>query len=556
MDVLYALLKRYDLDIDEDATILYPSGFTIPVEVFEDEYQNSPKSFNPYELEEYFSSGFKIVSGPPAKKQKTVTFLQTDDMSIAIDEEDEEEDEEVEVEEVKKEVKKKVKKDQKKEELVSIKRLANGQLEITTNKRTILIDKRTAEYVESKEMLRNLKLNDKGYICSNQTPLHRIVGDQFCKTGAQVRAQYPDHFATNPTDTIVVMHLDDDKLNFNIGNLERGPQMLNRYMQMSQPQPRGDKFIGSISVDKKVEATKAVSTVDEAKHAMDILKIQKLPLYFREFIFNHSMHKPAEYAVHYTSVETLLARAPEYAKRPQKPQKPRESKNIYEAFRTLDEASKALTGEQMKTITEILKTDGVTPFDPALDCIVRYTGSLKKVQHVLLMEYACYEQHLKKTRPAMSTNSNGYLQIKLADGSNYIHNVVLGRPLGQKARDGLDGGHGYGKTLDNRKRTMEPQKPSVNMSQRGGANDKSVPGVVGVTRTKYGKFKAQIGTFFERADTVYLGTYTTAEEASDVFQFADANKAELAEACKDLKDPATEVRARCLAKRRGAFGPP
>ncbi len=65
------------------------------------------------------------------------------------------------------------------EVFVSATRLDDGQLEITTNKRTILIDKRIADFVESKNKLRNLKLNE-GYICSGYTSLHQLVADKFC----------------------------------------------------------------------------------------------------------------------------------------------------------------------------------------------------------------------------------------------------------------------------------------------------------------------------------------------------------------------------------------
>lgn len=451
---------------------------------------------------------------------------------------DEEEDDDEEMEEEDNEV------------FVSAKRLDDGQFEITTNERTIMIDKRTADYVESKNMLRNLKLDAMGYICSGQTPLHRIVGDQFCKKDDEVKAQYPEHFKANPHDTIVVMHLDDNKLNFNIDNLERGPQVLNKYMQMRQPQPcSGDKFQGFVSVGKKLEATKTVATVEEAKHAMDILKIQKLPLEFRDFIFKHSMHKPVAYAEHYTNVETLLARAPIYAKAPRKPQKPRVSKNIYEVFRTEEEAYKNLDPEHTRIVKGILDTPGVVPFDGQLDAVIRYTGSSgQKVQHVFLFEYACYKEHLEQNRPMIAT-SGKYLQIKCANGLNFLHNVVLGRPIGQKGRDGLEGGHGWGKTLDNRKRTLAAQTKSVNMSERGGSDDKSVPGVVGVTLLKNGTFRADIGSFFERAKNVNLGMYATMEEASAVYQFALANKPALVEACKDLENRNAELRARCLAKR-------
>ena len=378
--------------------------------------------------------------------------------------------------------------------------------------------------------------------------LHLIVGDAFCLTDKQVREQYPEHFKAHPHDRTVIMHLDNDKLNFNIENLERGPQMLNLYMQMCQPRKNGDKYVGIVQVNKKQEYTKTVATVEEAKHAMDILKMQMMSVEFRSKILKHAMHKPADYAEHYTSVETLLARAPMYAKEARKPQKPRESENTYVPFRTLDEARKALTAEQMKTIDEILALPHVVPFDALLEIVLLYIGSKEK-KIVQLMEYLCYVEHLEKTKPMMKRNTAGYIQVKLDDGLHQIQNVILGRPLNQSAVDGKQGGHGWGKTLDNRKRVLEPQEVSKNLSQRGQADAKSVPGVVGVIKLKNGTFRAQIGSFFQRDDKVWLGCFETVEEASAVYQFAYTNKAQLVETCKDMDHRNAEVRMRCLAKR-------
>ena len=340
----------------------------------------------------------------------------------------------------------------------------------------------------------------------------------------------------------------NDKLNFNIDNLERGPQMLNNYMKMRQPKKKGDKYVGIVTVNNKPEVTKTVATVEEAKHATDILKMQKMLPELRSFILKHAMHKPAAYAEHYTSVETLLARAPLYAKEARKPQKPRESKNTYVPFRTLDEAREALTAEQMKIIDEILALPNVEPFDVGLDIVLLYIGSFGK-QIVQLMEYLCYVEHLEKIRPAMLTNTDGYIQVKIGNSLHYIHNVVLGRPLNQSAVDGKQGGHGWGKTLDNRKRILKPQDVNKNISERGQADAKSVPGVVGVYMRKNGKFGAQIGSFFQRADQVWLGTFETVEEASAAYQFAHTNKAQLVETCKDMDHRNAELRMRCLAKR-------
>lgn len=428
------------------------------------------------------------------------------------------------------------------EKIVSFCSVGDGELEITTNKRKILIFKDAAGYLQSINKLRNLKINGRGYICSGQAALHQLVGDKFCKTDAQVREQYPEHFKAYPNDITVIMHLDNDKLNFNIANLKRGPQVLNFYMKMSQPVKSGNGFYGFVTVNKKQENTKTVATAEEAKHTIDILKMQMILPEFRPFIFKYAMHKPAEYLEHYASVETLLARAPMYTKKAYKPQKPRESKNKYQPFRTLEEARKALTAEQMETINSILATPSVAPFDVDLDAVILYTGAYGK-QLVFLLEYLCFVEHMETTKPRMCTNSSGYLRIKLADGLHSVHNVFLGRPLHHSAIDGLRGGHGWGKVLDNRKRVLSAQTVGENNSQRGHADAKSVPGVVGVTKLKNGTFQAQIQSFFARNDTVYLGVFETAAEASAAYQFAYTNKAQLVKTCMD--DPPAEVRARC-----------
>jgi len=220
---------------------------------------------------------------------------------------------------------------------------------------------------------------------------------------------------------------------------------------------------------------------------------------------------------------------------------------MYAVYRTLDEARKALPPNLMKIITTMLDTPGVPPFDETLDAVVFYTGAKAK-QIVFLLENECFEKYLKPTKPKMNVTTKGYLSIMFGKKLRSLHLVVMERGIGQKERDGLEGGHGWGKTLDNRKRVLKPQTKGENLSQRGGCTDKSVPGVVGVYLRKNGTFQAQIGSFFERADAISLGDYATVEEASAVRQFAEANKAALVEACKDLADRNAELRTRCIKK--------
>jgi hypothetical protein len=106
----------------------------------------------------------------------------------------------------------------------------------------------------------------------------------------------------------------------------------------------------------------------------------------------------------------------------------------------------------MDTIDEILALPHVVPFDAALDVVLLYIGSMGK-QIVQLMEYLCYVKHLAETRPAIA-QTDGYISIRIGDSLHKIQNVVLGRKLNQSAVDGKQGGHGWGKTLDNRKRTL------------------------------------------------------------------------------------------------------
>jgi hypothetical protein len=133
-------------------------------------------------------------------------------------------------------------------------------------------------------------------------------------------------------------------------------------MQTSQPVQSGKGFRGQVKMFCKLDCTKTVSTFAEAKHVIDIKKIEMSPGYFRAVLFEYCMHKPAEFADHYSSVETLLARAPLYVKKVQKKQAKRISKNEYFTYNTLASAYAAITPEMAATIKQIFE-NGAEPFD-------------------------------------------------------------------------------------------------------------------------------------------------------------------------------------------------
>ena len=52
------------------------------------------------------------------------------------------------------------------------------------------------------------------------------------------------HYVDHPDDRLVVGHLDDNRLNFNIRNLQKIPTMLNMYSNKSYPNRSKSKKVG------------------------------------------------------------------------------------------------------------------------------------------------------------------------------------------------------------------------------------------------------------------------------------------------------------------------
>ena len=419
--------------------------------------------------------------------------------------------------------------------------LPDGCVTFCTGTREVTIDAVTASHLRNNNLLRNLKIIDKGYLRSGFTVLHRVVGLHFCESRDKVKERFPEHFASNPNDTTVIMHLDNDKMNCCRNNLMHGPQTLNLLMKKSHPRRlKSGKFGGAVQVGGKTTHTKSLISVEETKHATDILKLQMIHPEFREIIFKYAMHKPSGFLQYYVSVDTLLARAIFYKKELRKPQKLRVSRNTYGAFQTLEAAASMLTVEEMKVINGIFQKEGAKPFDAKIDAVILYVGAQQK-RIVTLLEYDFYREHLHLAKPVMHVNTSGYIQIRLGNRSHQLHNVVLGRNIGQKSIDGLEGGHGYGKQLDNRKRCLRAQTPIENASERG---DKATAGVF---ENKFGSFDVTICNFWPGIQA-YLGRFTTATEASAVYWFARENKAALVEKLETTLHSKRKVELRKLCK--------
>lgn len=408
----------------------------------------------------------------------------------------------------------------------------DGSLSLTWRGVTTNIRKRTVDLLIDKD-LRVYKQMDKwnvydGYICWKRVRIHHIFNDLLDGE------KWNDYFSKHPKDRMVIGHLDDNKLNFNIENLQKIPQSLNLLSRKSIPcKWKSGTFGGNVGFENKVYFTKAVSTVEEAKHATDILKLWMAPEHFRDYLLLHAMHRPPAYKDRYFSVENLLLYAKEYKPRNMKTPKPRENKNQYIVWRSIEEALEHLPDIHAATVRGIFSTTGIVPFSEVNDAVVHYIGARGK-ELVFLVDYEFYAQHLKDARPGISVNTAGYLQMFFGGKQRMLHLAVMGREVWQTEKDGKLGGHGAGKVLDNRSRVLKPLSPAENSSDVG-FRLKSAPEAVGVCwRKRESKWYVQINSFFTLGDNIFLGYAIEKETASLYYQFAYANKEYFKYTCKDM----------------------
>jgi hypothetical protein len=159
------------------------------------------------------------------------------------------------------------------------------------------------------------KLDEKydGYILNGRTGIHRLLT---ASTREQDRA-YWLRKGWNGEGRFVVVHLDDNPHNFNIENLVNAPQALNLMLKKSTGfQEKSGKWRASFTVGAGRQTnTTTVSTQAEALHAVDILKMELVPLWAREFVFKYGLNRTSQFAEYYRSIETLLTRSSLYKKK-------------------------------------------------------------------------------------------------------------------------------------------------------------------------------------------------------------------------------------------------
>jgi hypothetical protein len=162
-----------------------------------------------------------------------------------------------------------------------------------------------------------------GYIRTGHTGIHRLLT-------APTRDQDRDDWVKKGWDSggrFVVIHLDDNPANFNIENLRNAPQSLNLMLKKAKgSQLKNGKWHASFNVKTgKQVFTPVLDTQAEALHSVDILKLQSVPNWAREYVFMHGLNRPAQFSIHYSSINSLLDRSSLYQK--QKYTKP-ESRSV------------------------------------------------------------------------------------------------------------------------------------------------------------------------------------------------------------------------------------
>jgi hypothetical protein len=251
------------------------------------------------------------------------------------------------------------------------------------------------------------------YIRIGHTGIHRLLT---APTRDQDRADWIRK-GWDSQGRFVVIHLDDNPANFNIENLRNAPQSLNLMLKKSKgSQIKNGKWHASFNVKTgKQVHTPVLETQAEALHAVDILKLQSVPNWAREYVFNHGLNRPAQFKKFYPSINTLLDRSSLYHK--QKYTKP-ESRKI--------SAKRILTIRPFNEAPEGLKVAvslSGTSFDKNRDVLAYYKGVKGKEIYFLVEKDFCESaiNTLDGTGKGLNMDGRGYYTLAImASNAKYL----------------------------------------------------------------------------------------------------------------------------------------
>ena len=87
-----------------------------------------------------------------------------------------------------------------------------------------------------------------------------------------------------------VLHLNDNPYDFNFENFQWNTHGTNLYLKLSKGSLHRKKYRCSFNIDGKCEFGSGCSTTLEARHAIDVLKINNVETFHQELVFNHGMN--------------------------------------------------------------------------------------------------------------------------------------------------------------------------------------------------------------------------------------------------------------------------
>jgi hypothetical protein len=352
--------------------------------------------------------------------------------------------------------------------------------------------------------------------------MHQIVMDKL----PELRKEAEKYWGKSE---LVIAHHDDNKMNYNVENLEWIPGDLNIAQRKAHPQhrPKSNEFYcATVFKDVRIR-TKYLEDEDETRLAYDVITVSRpMPPGYAEYLFKYGMHRPSKYEHYYTSLELLQSLNDKYLFITTKRFK-HKPKHVYKLCVSLDDISSEFGKDKIMEILEKV------PFDHVLDWIVCYTGS-RGAKIIFLIEKKCYTR-LFKDNPSVTIDKGGYIKID----NDSLHRLIMSEELKLKKGIVL---HGPGKTLDNRKRTLTVGTHTENNADRGDRKSE-YPGVT-MDRNKW-KVQLTFGVL-----ETNIGSFNTQDEAVSVSNFAIDHKEALIEESKILqtdKDQRAYIRKCCKA---------
>eukprot|EP01035_Chromulina_nebulosa_P055563 gene55563-76140_t len=190
---------------------------------------------------------------------------------------------------------------------------ANGSKLVAVNNQFIVIGKKTVDALQS----RYGNLFDRpcslysGYpTLSTGKLLHQVVMSCYPEEKAAAVEKWANYFRENPKDRLVIIHLNSNKLDFNVENLMWGPMRLTKCLFKTKAYPTRNNFWGQVRVNGMITYSKTCTTPEEALHHVDILKLTSpnMPKEFLQTVFLYGMNKPAGFEQFYDRLETLMDR--------------------------------------------------------------------------------------------------------------------------------------------------------------------------------------------------------------------------------------------------------